>query len=408
MYCLVCKKPITSTIGSTTRGTTRLCPEHDQLFRDISSLKKAKQDFFGASPNIFVGRFGYPAINVGMLSNEDITSEHDNPKAWASQNYTIPDIIARRTDLINSRFRTNIKTFSDKLLEITQEVAMAHQPVDVEINLAKPPSFSFSFGAEITPYGPAVELKKAAITQNPKIPRAVETLVADTDAKATSAIHELYDSRIDEYHLTKLLSAGTLGQQTQRRLVPTRWAITAVDDILAKRTTQKITAYDTAPYHAHFGGYLGNYFLVLFFEGVWSYELFEVYVPDNQDKQDVHATTDHETHFGRKDYAQETAGGYYAARLSVAQHLEKKREQAGALVLRFITAEYWAPLGVWVVREAVRKALQEKPRLFDTPEALLLFAKTLALQKFRVRLQGLLSKSILLRERKQQKRLSDF
>ncbi|MCJ7450432.1 MAG: hypothetical protein MUP58_01695, partial [Candidatus Nanohaloarchaeota archaeon QJJ-9] len=64
---------------------------------------------------------------------------------------------------------------------------------------------------------------------------------------------------------------------------------------------------------------------------------------------------------GRTSYAEETAGGYYAARLGVLEKLRKKQRQAKALVLREVTDEYWAPLGVWVVRETVREALEKEP-----------------------------------------------
>ena len=112
---------------------------------------KAKQDFFGASPNVFVGRYGYPDINVGILSNEEVTEEYDNPLLWSAKNYSINQVIDFRTSLINSNFKTNIKTFNDKLLDISKEVSMASKPVDVEVHLNKKPEFKLSFTQEVTP-----------------------------------------------------------------------------------------------------------------------------------------------------------------------------------------------------------------------------------------------------------------
>jgi len=47
------------------------------------------------------------------------------------------------------------------------------------------------------------------------------------------------------------------------------------------------------------------------------------------------------------------------------------RRQATALLVREISEKYWAPLGVWVVREVAREALLRPPRKFETLEAAL-------------------------------------
>ncbi|MFB6077089.1 MAG: hypothetical protein ABEK12_03090, partial [Candidatus Nanohaloarchaea archaeon] len=55
-------------------------------------------------------------------------------------------------------------------------------------------------------------------------------------------------------------------------------------------------------------------------------------------------------------YVDETAGGYYAARLGPLEYLDDIGRQAKVLIIREVTDDYWAPLGVWVVRETVRGA----------------------------------------------------
>ena len=54
---------------------------------------------------------------------------------------------------------------------------------------------------------------------------------------------ELQNKGIDEYHMTKLLSAGTLGQGDKRKIVPTKWSITAVDDTYGKKIREEIQHY---------------------------------------------------------------------------------------------------------------------------------------------------------------------
>jgi hypothetical protein len=74
----------------------------------------------------------------------------------------------------------------------------------------------------------------------------------------------------------------------------------------------------------------------------------------------------HEGAEGRTSYVDETAGAYYAARLGVLEYLAERGRQATALVLREVTDDYWAPVGVWQVRESVRSAVDGDPATAET------------------------------------------
>jgi hypothetical protein len=52
----------------------------------------------------------------------------------------------------------------------------------------------------------------------------------------------------------------------------------------------------------------------------------------------------------------------------VAEYLQRKKRQAGVLILREIRPEYAVPVGVWQVREAIRAALSKKPETAETIE----------------------------------------
>ncbi|MBN1792401.1 hypothetical protein JW826_01830 [Candidatus Woesearchaeota archaeon] len=401
--CIQCKGREPSNCGRT------YCPIMSKLSAQKKVNVSAKQDFFGKSPNVFVGRFGYPNINVGFLSVEDY-KEHDNPLLWSKEGYSIDQVIGLRSSLINSNFKSNIKSFSDRLVEMGQEIGMAKDPVDMEINLSKKPAFSLSFAQDVMPHGPNIKLKKARITENAKVPKAVDKAVSDTDLKAGKALEALYKRDVDEHYLTRLLSVGNLGVKSQRKLVPTRWSITAVDDTLGKQMIVEIKDYPSYDYAAFFGGYLGNYYVALFFPGVWSYELFETYAGKStwHDSEGISVMTDYEGYDGRKEYAFETAGGYYAARFPVLEYLKRQRRQGSVLLLRFITGEYYAPLGVWVVREAVRKALLGKPMIFDSQELMLKYVSGLVKKKFGLDASILLKKSKLLSKMRTQTKLTGF
>jgi hypothetical protein len=196
---------------------------------------------------------------------------------------------------------------------------------------------------------------------------------------------------------------GNLGLKTERKLVPTRWSITAVDDTLGKKLINEIKKYKTSNYMVYFGSFLGNNYLILVFPEVWSYELFETSVSTQE------VGTDYESYDGRKDYAFNTVGGYYAARLAILEQLSKIKRQGSVLCLRFITDDYYAHLGVWVVREASRKSMNSKPLEFESKELMLKYAEAFVKKKFGIDLNNLiLKKSILLDKIKKQRKLSNF
>jgi len=376
------------------------------------SSKLDKEDFTGSSVSPFVGRFGYPYVNVGILAPPEVKEDAwllDSPKHWSAENFQIDRIIDFRSSLINSRFTANVKQM-DKMLEISQEVGLSSKPVDVEFNLEKKPVFRITADSFMAPTGPNAKLRKATVASNPKIDARVDRVYSDYDFKANEAVWSLYEKGFDENFLSKILSIGTIGVKKDRKLVPTRWSITATDDLIAKNLIKEVKDYSVGNYTAYFGSYLGNYYLVLMFPEVWSYELFEMYSPKASwnVSDSFQFTTDYEDYYGRKNYASNCAGGYYSVRLAVLEKLREMRRQGAVLVLRFITGEYYAPLGVFVTREAARKSLSSKPIEFSSKELMLEYCRKLVRKKFGYNVDSVLGSSLLLKNMKEQRKLSGF
>ncbi len=379
------------------------CALRQKIQVQKSFNENSKKEFFGENYNIFVGRFGYPDINVGLLNiNEPKKDETiDNPLLWSKEDYDINKIIQLRSNLINSNFKTQVKGFNDKFMDLIKEVSLTDKPVDTEISLEKKPQFKLTFNQDTTPFGPTIKLEKAKITENIHIPNKVDKIIND-DITASEGLSILQSKGFDEYYLTKIFSAGNLGSNTNKKLVPTRWAITAVDDTLGKDIISEIKDYKLSNYQLYTGAYLGNNYIIMFFPEVWGYELFET-MSENHD-----ASHDIEQYTGRKSYASETAGGYYAARFSILQKLQRTKRQARVLALRIVTNDYWAPLGVWVVREAVKKTMINKPLEFETREEMINYAINYAKKQINYDLRPLINKSETLKEIKTQKKISEY
>jgi len=397
-------------LGDCGKGKCPICARNNALFRVKVTIQK--EEFTSDAVAPFVGRFGYPNINVGVLTPPEQNDEawlYDAPKHWSAKNYEIPKIVDFRSSLLNSRYNVNIKK-RIKLLELSQDIAMSSKPVDVDIELMEKPRFHLNLDSHMAPTGPNAKLIKAKITENPKIHTKVYKVFGDIDLKANEAVNYLYENNFDENFLSRILSVGTLGLKKDRKLVPTRWSITATDDIIGKNLIKEIKDFNEInSYYSFFGNYLGNYYLILAFPEVWSYELFETYVPQNWSfSRELRCTTDYESYSGRKEYAFGTVGGYYTARLAILEKLKEMKRQASVLALRFITDEYSMPLGVWVTRESTRKAMANKPIEFSSKELMLEYARKLVKRRFNCNADYLLKNSSLIKNIKEQSKLSAF
>ena len=389
-------------------------------FKDIEQIPKIKvntkfkQNFFGSSPTPFIGRYGYPSVNIGVLSPQlsGDTSHYDSPAMWAAKEMAVGEVASLRYGLVNSRQKWNVKkAYGGRFLDICQEVGMAAKPVEMEVNLRKKPALGLKSDSEIKPWGPASSILNARVTANSRVDTRVDRVVSDTDLKAASGVVSLYKKGFEEGSLNKLMSVGNLGVEKNRKLVPTRWSITAVDDTIGKELVKEVKRYEVGDYEVHFGGAWGNYYLLLFFPEIWSYELFETYLNSSVNpwsKNGLMYSTDYEPYKGRKEYASETAGGFYSARLPILEKMKVAKRQYSCVALRFITDEYKVPLGVWVCREAARKSVEAKSLKFGSEKLMMQYVSEFVSRKFNFDISLLLKNSLLLKEKNRQRKLSDF
>ncbi|WP_096390809.1 DNA repair protein NreA [Halopenitus persicus] len=346
--------------------------DHVETFQDRFEESLSGDSLVGSvSPSIFVGRAEYPNVSTGILSpvgREDRADAFRTSGAWYEEGVSIADVFERRTSLLNSNRTTaadSVHDAWDGWLGTQREVAIADRPVDVEIGLDSTPDLDLDVdrGDLGAPVGPSARAREASLGENPHVPRPVKKTLEDDDWRAQGAMTYLYRRGFDVYDINSILSAGALGRGDDRRLVPTRWSITAVDDTIGqylRGTIRDAQSVDRVEIHRN--EYLGNAFWVILAPGRWEYELVEMKAPGSVWNPDPEAGTylaaAHEGREGRTAYVEETAGAYYAARLGALEHLSDRGRQAKVLVLRHVSDEYWGPVGVWQVRESVRDAFE--------------------------------------------------
>ena len=367
------------------------------------------EDIAGASPpSVFVGRIGYPYVYAGPLVppvRED-TSLYDLPEFWFGK--AIDEIVGFRSMLIRGKYRVHVRKFEEagKIIEKTRELALAVYPVDVELLLKRKPRGSIVLDAEVQPFGPSAPIRDLKV-DNPHWDHHIEDAYGDTDLKAAEAVKELHSKGVFVTKIQRAFSVGAFGLKKNRRLVPTRWSITAVDSIISKELIEKVkTLPEVNEYRVYESRYLDNVFEVLMIPGAWSYEAMEAWYPGtvwNPRGRSVVMYSDWEGYDGRTTYA-EIGGCYYAARLAVCEDLVKERRQATVIVLREARPGYIMPVGVWQVRENVRNAMRQRPLRFNTLDEALEWIAS----RFQIPMQRWIMRSELLQNILFQKRITDF
>ncbi|WP_135667541.1 DNA repair protein NreA [Halorhabdus rudnickae] len=346
----------------------------EDVERQLEETLSGDALFGSTAPEIFVGRSGYPQVNSGVLS--PVTDDHDptdfaTSGDWYANGLGIEDVLQRRTGLLNSQrsAKVDVEDVWDGFVGTQREVAIADRPVDVEVGLDSTPDVDLSVDDISTPTGPRARAESADLAENPHVPRAVEKTLEDDDWRAEGAMTYLYRKGFDVYDVNNILSAGALGQGANRRLVPTRWSITAVDDTVGQYLRGQIRNAPTIDEtQVWYNEYMGNRYWIVLTPGDWEFELVEMKAPEsvwNPVGESHYLASAHEGYEGRSSYVKETAGAYYASRVGVLEHLTDLGRQAKCLVLREVTDDYWAPVGVWQVREGVRNAFDDPGGLAD-------------------------------------------
>lgn len=347
-------------------------------------------------PSVFVGSYNYPKVNVGPMVPpiHGDTSLLDTPEKWIGK--TLEEIVNYRLNLVRGIQKVPVSDPSGRYIENLQELAMSETATDSDIRFYKATSPVGLLDGYSAPFGPIGEIKSVKFSSSPS-QRQIEKVYYDRDLLASDAVLKLYNSGIEISQIQKCFSIGMMGKK--RKLVPTRWSITATDDIISKSLIDETLDYPLIDgvrvFHFE---HMGNLFSVILFPYRWLYEMIEAWYS----KGVLGFGSDHEDARGI-DHQPEIAGAYFAAKLAVGEYLVRNQIQSGALVLREIRPEYAIPIGVWQIREGVREAMKQKPVLADSfGNALDVAAKPMSISTKEWLSHGFILKLM------RQKRISDF
>ncbi len=360
-----------------------------------------KKRITGSSPpGVFVGRFGYPKVQVGPMVPpvSGDTTVLDTPEWWMGKGFD--EIVDYRYSLLRGYSKANIEDArtGSKLIDTLQEVAMMTKPVETELLLTRPARKILDMREDSQPFGPIAPLASFE-TGNSSVDDRIEKAFYDRDLKANDAVLNLYRNKVLVTRIQRAFSIGMFGEGKKRRLVPTRWSITAVDSNLSIQLMSRVRHHPIIDkYRVYKYNYLDNIYIGILTPESWRFEWIEAWFePDllATSFPDVNMLTDVDTidyvspggyhpvmlgdsegFRGRKTYAK-PGGCYYSARLAVSEYLDSIGKQAGAIMLREIHPGYIMPVGVWNVRESLRALLKTKYESFDTMDSALNYVTTI-------------------------------
>ncbi len=333
------------------------------------TLKPTKEIVgFGSAP--IVGEKNYPFLATHNISNEDKkTSFFETGKlVKKSYNEILP---LKAKSILGSTQKNYIKKPKARIVEELRDIYKSKTAIEMQSSFEKELSFNKILSSKVAGVmGSQNELTKLEAQENTKTSWKIEKFTQN-DIKAREAIISLYEKGVSEHQIINLLALGSFGIEINRKLVPTKWAISAYDQTIDNYLYKKIQNYSAInQYEIYQDTDKGNDFIIILLPDTYSAEIVETWdlnateVLSDKDRQEtinhnnIIIEQDYVGHNNKLGYPEpQCAGGYWATKSPINRFLDKRKKQASYISIRFID-NYEIPLGVVFVRECARKALE--------------------------------------------------
>lgn len=356
------------------KGTRLLCGKSScpilAKYYSSSNLKLDLNEVEGSSPpSIFVGAFGYPRVRIGpaLPPVTGDTEIYERPDKWIGMR--IEKIAEMRLSLYRGYKTVPVleAVSPGSYLSDVHDIILSSRPVEVELVYSRAEK-RIDLSPESQPFGPGGYLKKFEHGGSSSS-SIQERYYYDTDIPASEAVMAMYNE-VSLYSIEKMLSAGMLGKQKNRKIVPTRWSITAVDKIISDSLISEIKHFPIIDRIEYFNfSNIGNEYYICILPGPYSFEMVE-------DWNNGSIWTGTRGSIVEGDYEDlkhrepnpSIGGSFFAAKLPILDYMKGLELQGRIIVARFIGGDYTMPLGVWQVRENVRQALTQPSVLENIEE----------------------------------------
>ena len=357
----------------------------------MSSVDVGKDLDGSTPPSVFIGRWSYPKVYAGPMMVPQLGDTYimDSPEQWIANNKSQEDIITYRMNLVRGKQLIDIKDVENPFVEKLQDISLASKSIDSEATFGSKP-VGASFNEEITPHGPSAIIEKFDIDAV-RWDKQLEKSFYDTDLKARDAVMNLHNKDVPFSAMQKAFSVGAFGLKKNRKLVPTRWSITACDSTIADNLLKEVRHYPIMDSHRVYEfSSLNNYYAIILTPTEWQYEWFEAFIKVLGGEEMMFS--DYETNSNKTEYSC-VGGCYYSAKMAVLDKLAKLKLQSGVIILREAYSGY-IPLGVFNVRENIKFAMNGDYKEFESLKEALVYCGT----KLQIPISKYVKQSNLLKE----------
>ena len=357
----------------------------------MSSVDVGKDLDGSTPPSVFIGRWSYPKVYAGPMMVPQLGDTYimDSPEQWIANNKSQEDIITYRMNLVRGKQLIDIKDVENPFVEKLQDISLASKSIDSEATFGSKP-VGASFNEEITPHGPSAIIEKFDIDAV-RWDKQLEKSFYDTDLKARDAVMNLHNKDVPFSAMQKAFSVGAFGLKKNRKLVPTRWSITACDSTIADSLLKEVRHYPIMDSHRVYEfSSLNNYYAIILTPAEWQYEWFEAFIKVLGGEEMMFS--DYETNSNKTEYSC-VGGCYYSAKMAVLDKLAKLKLQSGVIILREAYSGY-IPLGVFNVRENIKFAMNSDYKEFESLKEALVYCGT----KLQIPISKYVKQSNLLKE----------
>ena len=357
----------------------------------MRSVEVGKELDGSTPPSVFIGSWNYPKVYAGpmIVPMHGDTAIMDLPESWIPGQKTQEEIISYRLSLVRGKQTVNVTDLGGRFVEKLQDISLAASSIDSEAKFDAVPRGT-TFSDDHAPFGPSALIERFEIG-NVRWDHHLEKTYYDCDLKARDAVVDLHSQGVPFSSIQKAFSVGAMGTGRRRRLVPTRWSITACDSALGNHLLEEVRNYDLIDCcKVHEFSSLNNYYSVLLIPTAWQYEWMEAFLAIMGREELVFS--DYEHNSGKKGYSS-VGGCYYSCKMAVLEALARQKRQAGAIILREAYPGY-VPLGVFNVRENVRNAMSQRPLEFEDISSALGYVGT----KLKLPVDRFMQESTLLKE----------
>lgn len=316
------------------------------------SLKPTKEiEGYGSAP--IVGEKNYPFVATHSVSNENKKNSFFNTSEIVKRDYS--EIIKLKAkNILGSTDKNYIKKTNTKITEELRDIYKAKKPIEFNSKFEKELKFDKVLISKVSGIvGSKNELLNINANENTQTSKQIEKYTVN-DIKSKEAIINLYERGTNENQIINLLALGSFGIEINKKLVPTKWAISAYDQTIERylfdnylRKNKIIENYEI--YHK---SDKGNEFVIILLPQTITGEVVESF-PGAVERDYF----DYKNKLDNKE--PQTSGGYYATKIAIFEHLKQRKRQASIISIRIIK-DYDIPLGVVFVRECVREAMNNK------------------------------------------------